>query len=83
MCGLFSAIRKVNIDGPGGKFPFSGTADAPTYSVTVTAEEAKAANQAWYDKKKAGQTTQVIVPEEPSVVSSGLEVFPNLFLKHR
>lgn len=83
MCGLFSAIRKVNIDGPGGKSPSNGSADAPTYSVTVSAEEARAANEAWYEKKNAGQTTKVKVSEEPSIVSSGLEILPNLFLKQR
>lgn len=75
-------MRKVDIDPPGGTGPTTGSVDAPTYSVTVSEEAAKAANDAWVANKKAAQTSEVKLPEIPNTVSSGLEVLPNLLSRH-
>lgn len=79
MCGLLSAMRKVNIDPPGGIWPVTGSKEAPSYYVTVDQDTAKANTEAFFAKKEKQQTTEVVVAGEGTTVSSGLEVLPNLF----
>ncbi|KAL8697178.1 MAG: hypothetical protein Q9201_007265 [Fulgogasparrea decipioides] len=51
MCALVLALRKIPIYAPGGGDAPLGSSDKPTYSVTVSDEQAAAARDA-YDKKK-------------------------------
>ncbi|KAL8721056.1 MAG: hypothetical protein Q9181_007789 [Wetmoreana brouardii] len=51
MCALVLALRKIPIYAPGGGDAALGSNDKPTYSVTVSDEQAAAARDA-YDKKK-------------------------------
>lgn len=53
MCALVLALRRVPINAPGGGSASLGSADAPTYSVAVTDEQAKAARKAFAESKAA------------------------------
>jgi hypothetical protein len=51
MCALLSALRKLEIDGPGGGDVSLGDASKPAYSVTVSDDEARAARAKWVAEK--------------------------------
>ena len=46
MCALVLALRKIPINGPGGAGPALGSADQPTYSVTISDAQAAAKREA-------------------------------------
>lgn len=51
MCALVLALRKIPIYAPGGGDSVLGSSDQPTYSVTVSDEQAAAAREAFTAKK--------------------------------
>lgn len=53
MCGLLSAMRRVPITPPGGSGPGSGSKESPTYSVTISDEDSKAAKAVFDENKDA------------------------------
>lgn len=53
MCALVLSLRRIPINAPGGGSASLGSADAPTYSVSVSDEQAQAARKAYSDKKEA------------------------------
>lgn len=52
MCALVLALRKIPIYAPGGGDSVLGSSDKPTYSVTVSDEQAAAAREAFTAKKE-------------------------------
>ena len=73
MCALVLALRKVPIYAPGGGGAALGSADAPTYSVSVSDKEA-AANRAAFDKAKS-EKRMVPLAKPPSDASSNASTF--------
>lgn len=81
MCALLSAMRKIPIDPAPGVFPALGSAGQPAYSVSVTAEEAQAANAKWNTDRAAKKMVvpdPVPVDEADKTTSTGLEILPSL-----
>lgn len=64
MCALVLALRKIPINGPGGAGPALGSADQPTYSVTVSDEQAAANREA---AAKAQQAKRLFPTEKPDL----------------
>ena len=63
MCALVLALRKVPIHAPGGGVAVLGSADQPSYSVTVSDADAAAAREA-FDKSKEEKRMK---PTKPSI----------------
>lgn len=58
MCALVLAVRKIPIYGPGGGAPALGDASNPTYSVSISDEQAKANR----DKAEAEKEAKRMIP---------------------
>jgi Mechanosensitive ion channel len=65
MCALVLALRRVPIYGPAGGAAQFGSADAPSYSVSISAEEAKRNKDAFAASKEAKRLIQA-KPAEPA-----------------
>lgn len=65
MCALVLALRKIPINGPGGGGPALGSADQPTYSVTVSDAQAAANREA----AAKAQDAKRLFPAEKSDLS--------------
>ena len=63
MCALVLALRKVPINAPGGGGAALGSADQPTYSVSVTDQEAMANRAAFNDARDAKRLFPTKKPE--------------------
>jgi hypothetical protein len=66
MCALVLALRRVPIYGPGGGGAVFGSADAPSYSVSVSPEEAKSNKSAFAAAKEAKRLVSTM-PKEPEL----------------
>ena len=66
MCALVLALRKIPIYGPGGAGPALGSADQPTYSVTVSDAQAAANREAAAKARDAKRLFPVEKPELPA-----------------
>lgn len=64
MCALVVALRKVPIHGPGGADAALGSADKPTWSVSVPPADAVAAYQKYKDKADSGRLVPLNKPTE-------------------
>lgn len=64
MCALVLALRKIPIYAPGGGDSVLGSSDKPTYSVTVSDEQAAAAREAFAAKKEGKRLVPSQKPEE-------------------
>lgn len=64
MCALVLALRKIPIYAPGGGDSVLGSSDKPTYSVTVSDEQAAAAREAFAAKKEGNRLVPSQKPEE-------------------
>ncbi|KAI4288040.1 MAG: hypothetical protein L6R35_002694 [Caloplaca aegaea] len=66
MCALVLALRKIPIYAPGGGDAILGSSDKPTYSVTVSDEEAAAARDAWAKTKEEKRLVPTPKPSQPT-----------------
>ncbi|KAL1640834.1 hypothetical protein SLS58_006657 [Diplodia intermedia] len=73
MCALVQAIRKIPIDPPGGSDAALGSADQPTFSVSVSASEALERRQAYLDDKEKGRLYPSKKEEPATATSSGVD----------
>ncbi len=64
MCALVLALRKIPIYAPGGGDSILGSSDKPTYSVTVTDEQAAASREAFSEKKEGKRLVPSKKPED-------------------
>ncbi|KAL8825499.1 MAG: hypothetical protein Q9191_004384 [Dirinaria sp. TL-2023a] len=67
MCALVLALRKIPIYAPGGGDAALGSADKPTYSVTVSDEEAAAARDAYAATK---ESKRLVPTKKPAPATS-------------
>ena len=76
MCALVLALRKIPIYAPGGGDSVLGSSDKPTYSVTVSDEQAAAARDDFAKKKEEKRMvpTKKPSPPEDTAVSSATDV---------
>lgn len=78
MCALLSAMRKVPIAGPNGDGPSKGSMAAPSYTVAIDGEAAKAAK----DKFDADKDAKRLFPKNATGIgqafSTGLDLLPTL-----
>ena len=66
MCALVVALRKVPINGPGGSDAALGSADKPTWSVSVPPAEAREAYQAYKMNADSKRMAPLNKPEDPA-----------------
>lgn len=66
MCALVLALRKIPINGPGGAGPVLGSADQPTYSVTVSDAQAAANREAAAKTQDAKRLFPAEKPDLPT-----------------
>ncbi|KAF2633767.1 serine/threonine protein kinase-like protein [Macroventuria anomochaeta] len=66
MCALVVALRKVPINGPAGGDAALGSADKPTWSVSVPPAEAREAYQAYKMNADKGRMIPLNKPEDPN-----------------
>jgi len=66
MCALVVALRKVPINGPGGSDAALGSADKPTWSVSVPPAEAREAYQAYKMNADSNRMAPLNKPEDPA-----------------
>ncbi|KAG9206904.1 hypothetical protein G6514_000194 [Epicoccum nigrum] len=66
MCALVVALRKVPINGPGGSDAALGSADKPTWSVSVPPAEAREAYQAYKMNADNNRMVPLNKPEDPA-----------------
>lgn len=66
MCALVVALRKVPINGPAGGDAALGSADKPTWSVSVPPTEAREAYEAYKMNADKGRLVPLNKPEDPS-----------------
>lgn len=66
MCALVVALRKVPINGPGGSDAALGSADKPTWSVSVPPAEAREAYQAYKMNADSNRMVPLNKPEDPA-----------------
>lgn len=66
MCALVLALRKIPINAPGGAAPLLGSADQPTYSVTVSDAQAAANREAAAKAQDAQRLFPVNKPDLPA-----------------
>ena len=59
MCALLEILRKIPINAPGGGDVALGDYSKPTYSVSVTNEEAQAARSKYLDEKEESKYRSV------------------------
>lgn len=74
-------MRKIPIDGPSGSGPSAGSMNNPTYSVTITNEEAQAARAQFDADKDAKRLYPKNSINPTSAASTGLEVLPSLLAR--
>ncbi|KAL8807115.1 MAG: hypothetical protein Q9223_004446 [Gallowayella weberi] len=76
MCALVLALRKIPIYAPGGGDAALGSNDKPTYSVTVTDEQAAAAREAYSKTKEEKRLVPSKKPDPPpdTATSSATDV---------
>lgn len=67
MCALVLALRKIPINAPGGGNAALGSADQPSYTVSVSDAEAAASRDAY----KKAQDAKRLFPKEPQDPASG------------
>jgi hypothetical protein len=65
MCALVVALRKVPINGPGGGDAALGSADKPTWSVSVPPAEAREAYEAYKMNADKSRMVPLNKPEDP------------------
>lgn len=73
MCALVLAVRKVPIYGPGGGAAALGSMDAPSYSVSVSPEEAAKYRSDFADGKEAKRLIPTKKPELDSQSMAGTD----------
>ncbi|KAJ8110494.1 hypothetical protein OPT61_g6679 [Boeremia exigua] len=66
MCALVVALRKVPINGPGGGDAALGSADKPSWSVSVAPAEAREAYEAYQMNADKARMVPLNKPEDPS-----------------
>ncbi|KAF9696921.1 hypothetical protein EKO04_004768 [Ascochyta lentis] len=66
MCALVVALRKVPISGPGGADAALGSADKPTWSVSVPPAEAREAYEAYKMNADKGRMVPLNKPNDPN-----------------
>ncbi|KAJ4338597.1 hypothetical protein N0V95_008021 [Ascochyta clinopodiicola] len=66
MCALVVALRKVPINGPGGADAALGSADKPTWSVSVPPAEAREAYEAYKMNADKGRMVPLNKPDDPN-----------------
>ncbi|KAL9602778.1 MAG: hypothetical protein Q9219_001621 [cf. Caloplaca sp. 3 TL-2023] len=76
MCALVLALRKIPIYAPGGGDAVLGSSDKPTYSVTVSDEQAAAARDAYAQTKEEKRLVPTKKPSPPqdTAVSSATDI---------
>ncbi|KAL8708129.1 MAG: hypothetical protein Q9225_007656 [Loekoesia sp. 1 TL-2023] len=76
MCALVLALRKIPIYAPGGGDAVLGSSDKPTYSVTVSDEQAAAAREAYAKSKEEKRLVPTKKPSPPpdTAASSATDV---------
>lgn len=78
MCALVLALRKIPIYAPGGGDAALGSSDKPTYSVTVSDEQAAAARDAYAKTKEEKRLVPSKKPEPaPDTAVSSATDIPN------